>query len=93
MSETMKYANRENNGTDEVKIISDLGIALSKLSDLKEDIKALDAKITGQYVTVKEHVELYKRVSAIESSLGWVGKIVIGAVIMSLLGVVLLQNK
>lgn len=90
MNETMKSTN---NSINEVKIIADLGVALSQLSDLRDDIKALDAKITGQYVTVKEHANLNRRVDTIESTLGWIGKIVIGAVIMSLLGVVLLQNE
>lgn len=88
MKETTKYTSN-----NEGKIMSDLGIALSQLSDLRDDIKALDAKITSQYVTVKEHVNLIRRVDIVEGTLGWVGKIVIGAVIMSLLGVVLLQNK
>lgn len=62
---------------------------------LEETVKTLDRTVTrlvDKTVSTETHEALERRVSTLEAVAQWAGRLIIGAVILALLGLVLVQG-
>ena len=60
--------------------------------DVKKDIEALTNSVSNNYATKAEHSDLKSRVDKMSEGIGWVLKIVGGAIIVALMGVILVKG-
>lgn len=67
--------------------LQDLEVRLTKkIDDLGDKIDALGVSLRGSFVPQSDHENLKARVKSLESTLAWAARLVVGAVILGLIG-------
>lgn len=69
-----------------------LGELMRRLTDLQQTVSDLVHRLEQGYVRVDSVAPLERRVASLESSVTWVVRLVIGAVIAALLALVIVQG-
>lgn len=65
-------------------------VALDQLVRVREDIKSLDTKISQNYATKTEVVQIKQDVAEIKGNITWISRLVIGMVITAVVGTVII---
>lgn len=75
----------DDNSTSIKLIQQDIGYMKTGIDNIQNDIKSLKDTIDDGYTRKDEHQALIKRVESIENLKEWAIKIIVGAIILSLL--------
>ena len=70
-----------------------LGEMSRRLADVQATVHELRDKMDRDYVRAADLTAIDKRVGALEASVTWVVRIVVGAVVVALLGLVIAQGR
>lgn len=60
---------------------------------VRKDIKELSEKIDNKYVSRAEHEDMVKDVNALQDSLKWIVRLVLGGLITTAVGYIVVSNK
>lgn len=70
-----------------------LGEVVRRLDDLQRTTQQIVERLDRDYVRHDRVAELERRVSSLESTLTWTVRLIMGAVILALVGLVLTQGR
>ena len=83
------------NGTDDaawVKMQIDMAVTKEKVDTVLGDVRGIREDLRNVYVTKTEFRDLVEDVTSLKNGQGWVIKIIVGAVIAAILGLVLVKG-
>ena len=69
-----------------------LGELGRRLADIQSTVHDLVDELKRSYVRTESHADLTRRVESLESSRTWIATLIIGAVVLALLGLVLINR-